>query len=221
MLRVGFLFSCFAVLSHVPAQSQEAAKQDWEKAAGGSASFEVASVRQDKGDFAPPSFALSADDWFRDPQGRFHADFELPVYIEFAYKLWLSPAEQEAMLSKLPGWVKTDRFAINAVAPPHATKDGYRLMMQALLAERFGLQLHFEERDEPVLAMLLVKPGHPGPRLLPHAQGPACGEKPKPGVYPTECYSYSAMPGENGMWLNGSRATTMDLLADFVASSAG
>lgn len=50
----------------------------------------------------------------------------------------------------------------------HATRDQYRLMMQTLLAERFGLQLHFEEIELPVLAMVLAKPGKPGPKLIPH-----------------------------------------------------
>ena len=86
-------------LTASPAQTPEPA---WQKAAGPPLTFEVASVRQDKGDFTPPSFALSADDWFRDPQGRFHADFELLTYITFAYKTWLTPAEENAVLAKLP-----------------------------------------------------------------------------------------------------------------------
>lgn len=183
--------------------------------------FEVASVREDKGPFRPPSFALSPDEWFRDPNGRFHADFALPVYIEFAYKIWLTPTERSAMLVKLPDWVKTDRFAIEAVAPLHSTKDQYRLMMQALLANRFGLKLHFEQRELPVLAMVLVKTGKPGPRLVPHAQGQACDETPKPETFPEQCYSFSAMPGKDGMWLSGSRATSMDLIGNFIGTLAG
>jgi hypothetical protein len=75
---------------------------DWQKAAGGGMAFEVASVRQDKGPFKPPSFALSSDEWFREPNGRFHADFALPTYIEFAYKIWLTGEERRAILAKLP-----------------------------------------------------------------------------------------------------------------------
>ena len=104
--------------------------------------FEVASVHEDKGPFKPPSFALSSDEWFREPNGRFHADFALPSYIQFAYKIWLTGEERRAMLAKLPKWVETDRFDIEATAPLHATKDQHRLMMQALLTERFGLRLH-------------------------------------------------------------------------------
>jgi uncharacterized protein (TIGR03435 family) len=194
---------------------------DWQKAAGGGMRFEVASVRADKGPFQPPSFALSSDEWFREPNGRFHADFALPTYIEFAYKIWLTAEERRAVLSKLPEWVKTDRFDIEATAPLHATKDQYRLMVQTLLTERFGLKLHFEQRELPVLAMVLVKPGKPGPRLVPHERGQACDETPKPETYPKECYSYSATANKDGMFLSGSRATSMDLIGKFVGSLAG
>ena len=181
--------------------------------------FDVASVRPDDTPFKPPSFALSADDSFRDPHGRFHADFALPTYVQFAYKLWLTEEEQKEMLARLPEWVHTQHFDIEATAPPHATKDDYRAMMRTLLAERFGLKLHFEDKDKPVLAMLLVKEGTPGPKLIPHAQGPPCEETPAPGTF--ECHLYGARPEKNGMWLAGSRATTMDLIANFVGSVAG
>jgi uncharacterized protein (TIGR03435 family) len=194
---------------------------DWQKAAGSAMAFEVASVREDKGPFKPPSFALSSDEWFRDPNGRFHADFALPTYIQFAYKIWLTEEEHRAVFAKLPEWVKTGRFDIEATAPLHATKDQYRLMMQTLLVERFGLKLHFEQRELPVLAMVLLKPGKPGPRLIPHERGQACGEIPKPETYPTECYSYAAKPNKDGMWLSGSRGTSMDLIGKFVGSMAG
>src|SRR6202012_1136012 len=90
---------------------------DWQKAAGGAMTFEVASVREDKGPFRSPSFALSSDEWFREPNGRFHADFALPTYIEFAYKIWLTGEERRAMLANLPAWVKSDRFDIEATDP--------------------------------------------------------------------------------------------------------
>jgi uncharacterized protein (TIGR03435 family) len=193
----------------------------WQKAAGGGMAFEVASVREDKGPFKPPSFALSSDEWFREPNGRFHADFALSIYIEFAWKIWLTGEERRALLAKLPEWVRTDRFDIEANAPLHATKDQYRLMMQTLLAERFGLRIHFEQRELPVLAMVLVKPGKPGPRLIPHERGQACDEISKPETFPKECYSYAARPGKDGIWLSGSRATSMDLIGKFVGDLAG
>lgn len=94
-------------------------------------------------------------------------------------------------------------------------------MMKALLAERFGLKLHFEKRELPVLAMVLAKAGRPGSKLIPHEQGQSCNENPKPETYPKECYSYQAMPVKDGMFLFGSRATSMDLIANFVGDLAG
>jgi uncharacterized protein (TIGR03435 family) len=223
MKWLGTVLLLCGVASAVPMQAQKDVESvpDWQKAAGGTRAFEVVSVREDKGPFKPPSFALSSDESFREPNGRFHADFALPTYIEFAYKIWLTGEERRAILANLPAWVKTDRFAIEATAPLHVTKDQYRLMMQALLIERFGLKLHFEQRELPVLAMVLVKPGKPGPRLIPHEQGQACDETPKPETYPKDCYSFSAMPSKDGMFLSGSRATSMDLIGEFVGNLAG
>ena len=183
--------------------------------------FAVASVHEDTGPFKRPSFPLSSDDSFREPNGRFHADFALPNYIQFAYKIWLTDEERRAMLAKLPRWLETDRFDIEATAPLHATKDQYRLMMQALLSDRFGLRLHFEKRELPVLAMVLAKRGTLGAKLIPHEQGQACDEKPKPETYPKECYGALAMPAKEGMFLFGSRATSMELIAEFVAELGG
>jgi len=189
---------------------------EWQKAAGGSMNFEVASIKPDDGPFKPPSFALSADDWFSDPNGRFHADFGLVTYIRFAYKLWLTPEEERVMLARLPDRVKSgQRYEIQANAPLHLTKDQYRLMMQSLLAERFGLKIHFEQKEVPVLAMSLAKPGRPGPRLVPHERGVPCGNEPQ-GTYPPMCYGYMARPVEGGLWLNASRGTTMEMFANFV-----
>jgi uncharacterized protein (TIGR03435 family) len=182
--------------------------------------FEVAAIRPDKGEFRPPSFALSSDDWFRDPKGRFHADFAVVTYIEFAYKLWLTRDQRRVMLAGAPGWVSSDRYAIEATAPLNATKDQYRAMMKALLEERFGLKIHFEEKEMPVLEMVLIKPGTPGPRLIPHEKGPACDAKPTSEVYPSECYSFSAM-SKDGHVLFGSRGTPMELVGRSLANVGG
>ncbi|WP_263416304.1 TIGR03435 family protein [Terriglobus albidus] len=215
------LLACRGVLhAQNSVQNSVANVPDWQKAAGGAMSFEVASIHEDKEAFKPPSFALSTDEWFNDPNGRFHADFALPTYIQFAYKIWLTGEERREVFGKFPEWVQSTRFSIEATAPLHATKDQYRLMMQSLLAERFGLKLHFEQKEMPVLAMVLVKPGTPGPRLTPHEQGQACDETPKPETFPQQCYGYMARPSKDGMWLAGSPATSMNLLANFIGSLA-
>jgi hypothetical protein len=71
----------------VSAQAQTAAKTsstespqvpEWQKAAGGKLSFEVASIKQGKpGTFTPPNFALNNSDSFggASPHGHFVAGF--------------------------------------------------------------------------------------------------------------------------------------------------
>jgi uncharacterized protein (TIGR03435 family) len=201
--------------------AQPGAAPEWQVKAGGKMEFEVASVRQDKGPFQPPSFALSADDWFREPNGRFHADFPLTVYIQFAYKLWPTQEEQRVMLTGLPSWVKDDRYAIEATAPLHATKDQYRLMMQALLAERFQLKLHVENKEMAVLAMTLIKPGKPGPKLIPHEQRPSCDAPATADLFPEFCYGFMATRPTDGMVKFGSRGSPMDLIGRFLGSTGG
>jgi len=65
-----------------------------------------------------------------------------------------------------PGWVKTDRFDIEAkVAPEDAPKldklkrDQRMLMLQPFLVDRFGLKFHHETRELPVYALVIAKGG--------------------------------------------------------------
>jgi bla regulator protein BlaR1 len=193
---------------------------EWQTAAGGKLSFDVASIRPTKPDeFTPPNFPLSSDNAYAETAGLFTADFPLFVYIEFAYKFLPSNEQREAMLAHLPKWVGTENFEIHARATGNPTKDQMRLMMQSLLAERFKLKIHFERKDSPVLAMVLEKPGKTGPNLRPHSEGPRCPDTKSSmipttaDVFPPICDAYLAnlMPG-HPMKL-GSRNTTMALIA--------
>jgi uncharacterized protein (TIGR03435 family) len=97
-----------------------------------------------------------------------------------------------------------------------------RLMMQALLEDRFGLKVHFETQTVPALAMMLVKPGKLGPKLIPHAEAPPCPasaslETPQPAdakpIFPELCGSYVLHRNADGTSEWGSRNTTMALVA--------
>jgi uncharacterized protein (TIGR03435 family) len=202
----------------------------------GKISFDVASIRQSKpGTSAPmPNFALDNGGSyapFPDPGGRFTADFPLPVYIRFAYKLSLTPEQTDSMLAHLPKWVATDYFEIHAKAEGSPTKDQMRLMMQSLLADRFKLAIHFETQQVPVFALVLEKPGRTGPKLRPHSDGPPCDvHMPRPapgnsanmdGVFPRVCDAFMLIPAANHEMLLGSRNTTMKLIADSLPSVGG
>ncbi len=211
----------FAQQAMSVAGDSSAAQTDWQKAAGGHMQFEVASVRVDTGEFKPPSFPLSADDSFTDTGGLFRADFPVIVYIQFGYKLALTREQTNAVLDKMPGWARSDRFLIEARAEGHPTKDQYRLMVQSLLADRFGLKLHFEPREVPVFEMVLAKPGKLGPNLKPHSEGPPCEgstfdsikSEAEAKVFPRMCGAFAARDLPDGNVLVASRNTTMGLIA--------
>jgi bla regulator protein BlaR1 len=230
----------FALRFAIPAGAQTTTPQPpsthsqdipgWQKAAGGKKSFEVASIRPSKpGTFAGSNFGLNASESFEaaDPQGRLIADAPLAVYIEFAYKIKLTDEQGYSMLVRLPNWVSTDNFEINAKAEGNPTKDQMRLMMQSLLAERFKLAIHFETQQIPALALILDHPGKTGPKLRPHSEGPPC-EVPaalketepssKNFVYPPICNLVAASPKGNHGMLMGTRNATMKQIGDAIAS---
>jgi bla regulator protein blaR1 len=188
--------------------------------------FEVASIRPgDPGNFIHPTIDLSIEDTPIAPGGAFIADFPLPVYIEFAFKLLLTPKQEEAMIAQLPKWVGTQPFVIQAKAPAtDVTKDQMRVMMQSLLVDRFKLAAHFESRDQPVLALVLDKPGMPGPRLRRHSQGLACGapwtapldrSSPtvSPGGFVPSCGAFQAVNVADHTLLFGARNVTLQSIA--------
>jgi len=206
---------------------------DWQTKAGGKMVFEVASVRLNPGPFEPSNFRLSPDDAYTNTGGLLNADFPLATYIEFAYKIQPTMEQFLAMYSHLPKWVKTDNYEIHArAAEQNPTKDQMRLMMQALLKERFGLVVHYETQDTPVFEMSLVKTGKLGPKLRRHEEGPPCSVTAPPGagilgtpalggvvlkgpdVFPATCGGVEAVPKPDQMILMGARDTTMEMIAN-------
>ena len=191
----------------------------WQTAAGGKAQFEVASVREDlSGKYKPPPFSIDPDDDFVDTGGLFTADLSVQGYIDFAYKL----PQQYNLLSHLPDWARKRQFEIQARAPVNTTKDQMRLMMQALLADRFNLALHYETQETQVLVMTLMKPGKMGPRLRLHADGPPCDvvapRPPGAAVTFDRCNLYMAINEPENVLLAGARNTTVELMAAFFSN---
>jgi uncharacterized protein (TIGR03435 family) len=56
-----------------------------------------------------------------------------------------------------PSWLDMDRFDVRAKVPPGATRRTVQPMLQALLAERFGLQLHNDKKPVPAYALTAGK----------------------------------------------------------------
>jgi len=152
----------------------------WQIDAGSHAEFDVASIRPAPPDAPPhdgyeilnnPLLNPYAED--APPRGLISANASVVNYIIFAYKIY--DVNQMHQLSEhLPAWARSDDYVIEARAVGSPTRDQTRLMMQSLLAERFHLALHIETRPLPVYALVLDKPGKPGPQLQPHPANTPC-----------------------------------------------
>jgi uncharacterized protein (TIGR03435 family) len=66
---------------------------------------------------------------------------------------------KDFQVSGAAGWMGTDRYDIDAVAANPFTKEESRTMLQALLADRFGLVIHREIQDKPGYALVVTKNG--------------------------------------------------------------
>lgn len=173
VLTLVVAISCFCSL--LRAQSTDA---DWEKAAGGKMSFDVASVKQSVE--APFTHPLQESNVSLNPQGdsapiggTFMArGWRLFEYIAFAYKL--TPDQTYEVQRQLPKWASTHDFDIDARAQGNSTRDQMRLMMQSLLADRFKMVVHMETRQSARYALVLDKAGKTGPQLKPHSDGTPC-----------------------------------------------
>ena len=64
---------------------------------------------------------------------------------------------QENMIAGGPKWVGSQRFDIVAKAPTETPMPTLRLMMQTLLAERFRLAIHREDRAMPAYVLTVGK----------------------------------------------------------------
>jgi uncharacterized protein (TIGR03435 family) len=138
----------------------------------------------------PPRFAVASvkrgEVWIADsvpmavrpqPGGRLTTlNSPLAFLIQRAYGV------QAYQIAGGPPWIKTDGYNIEAKPAANTDPKQMWLMLQALLAERFKLQLHRETRELPVYGLTATKGG---PRLPEPAGGPCTevftGPPPKPG----------------------------------------
>jgi uncharacterized protein (TIGR03435 family) len=102
------------------------------------------------------------------PGGRFTAtNISLKALIHFAYGV------QDFQISGGPAWLESDKYDVEAKAEGSSEGDmrsmseeqrqleldKRKLMMQALLAERFRLVLHKESKEAPIYALVVAKNG--------------------------------------------------------------
>jgi len=132
--------------------------------------FDVASVKPHRSN-DDVMFAL----WFHD-NGRLTATGSVRMLIRTAYRL------QEAQLVGGPGWLDSDLFDIVATAEGNPTPDAVRLMLRALLTERFMLRVAVHRREMPVYALTAARSDRArGPRLSSSAADCDAPTADKPG----------------------------------------
>jgi uncharacterized protein (TIGR03435 family) len=69
-----------------------------------------------------------------------------------------------------PGWAASDLFDVTGTVSPEVTIEQAQMMLQNLLAERFGLRTHRETRDLPIYSLVLDRADRRlGPDLRPSA----------------------------------------------------
>jgi uncharacterized protein (TIGR03435 family) len=154
--------------------------------------FEVASIKPNKSGDMRVMLGVQ-------PGGRFTAtNVPLRLLIRNAYQL------QDFQITGGPSWIAEERFDIVAKAesgdqmgdPFRAEQSGQpsrgQLMIRALLADRFKLVVHDEEREMPIYGLVLARSdGKLGPQLKPSevdcaaimaaGRGRGRGQMPPPG----------------------------------------
>jgi uncharacterized protein (TIGR03435 family) len=122
----------------------------------GAKAFDVASVKN--------SSSLEMDGFFNQTGGRFTVtNLALRSIIRYAYRV------NDYQMISVPGWAHSTRYNIEATFVDAPTSnDDVRAMLQNLLAERFGLRSHREQRELPMYALVVAREDRRlGPQLVP------------------------------------------------------
>jgi len=109
-----------------------------------------------------------------------------------------------------PGWLENDHFDVLAKAPAGATAASAKLMLQALLVDRFGLALRKDSKPVSVFALVPGKGAH---KMKTAAEpGAGCQGVPPPGP---------PAPGTIPRGVITCKGVTMDAFAEFIRQAAG
>ncbi len=96
-----------------------------------------------------------------------------------------------------PAWLGTERFNIEATVPAGATKEQFPVMLRNLLAERFRVTTHEEERPAPAFALVIDKGG------LRMKESPVTGDGERAGSPSIGKDGVVIIPpGLKGFWVN-------------------
>jgi uncharacterized protein (TIGR03435 family) len=119
--------------------------------------FEVASVKAEPtGSGAPRMVAVIGGPGSKDPTRIRFVNFSLRALAQSAYDVAYYQVSG-------PEWTQQLHYEVVATLPEGATKEELRSMLQNLLAERFKLAIHREEKTMPLYSLTVA---NGGPKLL-------------------------------------------------------
>jgi hypothetical protein len=139
------------------------------------ARFEVASLKPSAPNNLGEGFSLNLY-----PGGRLRSiNISLRHLIQIAYDL-----KQKSHVTGELSWLDSQKYDLEAKAGSAIGEPQARIMIQALLEERFKLKIHRESRQLPIYSLVLEKGGATGPNLHPSLNGD-CGAMIEPQSVPS------------------------------------
>lgn len=111
-----------------------------------SPAFDVASVKRNNSTEPRSEFHVN-------PDGVTITNYRLRFLIPYVYSIAVY------QIARAPSWLDSNKYDIIARAPRGSSDDQIRLMLQGLLADRFGLKFHRERKEVSGYAVVLAKDG--------------------------------------------------------------
>jgi bla regulator protein blaR1 len=133
--------------------------------------FEVASIKP-----SPRDSVTSTSTFFQRSNQLSISNHPLRLLMAIAFNFDVN--QMNARIVGLPGWADSDGYDIHASTSGTPSTADKRLMLQALLAERFELTFHRETRQIGLFALALQTPGRPGAELRPPSDEATCKARP-------------------------------------------
>jgi uncharacterized protein (TIGR03435 family) len=130
-----------------------------------------------------------------------------------------------------PSWMMGERFNVNANVPAGATKEEFRQMIQTLMAERFALKIHKEQKEMPAYELVVAKGGPKLVESAPLKAGETDQPPPRPAGMPRLTMGKNRFPERppgvpmmimmNGKAANRGVRQTTEQLAAMVSGQLG
>jgi uncharacterized protein (TIGR03435 family) len=180
----------------------------------GTLAFDVASVKTNKTGSSRAGSSRSGGRW-------------TAVNMPAAGLFLLAYPSRTDELVGAPSWARSERFDVDARASFEPSPEQERMMLRALLADRFKFAAHFETRERPTYNLVIARAdGRLGPQLRRidldcatyKPQTPAPGTSNPPATDAAPC-SFRMLAGLTVTMVSGGR--TLQSLADSISASAG